>query len=31
MVVNMLNVTRRNAQLAWQSVALENVAPGGWV
>ena len=28
MVVNQLNVTRRNAQLAWQAVVLENMAPG---
>lgn len=27
----MLNVTQRNVQLAWQSVVLENVAPGGCV
>lgn len=28
MVVNQFNVTRRNAQLSWQSVVLENIAPG---
>lgn len=29
MAVNQFNVTRRNAQLAWQAVVLENLAPGG--
>lgn len=29
MVVNQFNVTRRNAQLSWQAVVLENLAPGG--
>jgi hypothetical protein len=28
MAVNQFNVTRRNAQLAWQAVVLENLAPG---
>jgi len=28
MVVNQFNVTRRNAQLSWQAVVLENLAPG---